>query len=90
MIPDRLGNRRVDSFRNILETGRIGLLFLIPAFEETLRINGRAIIIHDEEWLIPLAAQGKVPTVALAVEVEECYLQCAKAIMRSKLWQPDK
>ena len=87
LIPDRPGNRRVDSFRNILETGRIGILFLVPGVGETLRINGRAAIIRDEAWLTPLSAQGKRPLVAIAVEVDECYLQCAKAILRSKLWK---
>ncbi|TVP99373.1 MAG: hypothetical protein EA381_10075 [Planctomycetaceae bacterium] len=79
--------RRVDSFRNILETGSVGLLFLIPGFGETLRVNGRAAIIRDEAWLAPLAAHGKWPLGALAVEVEECYLQCAKALLSSKLWK---
>ena len=88
LIPDRFGNRRVDSYRNILETGRIGLLFLVPGFGETLRVNGRAVLITGEAWLTPLTAQGKRPLVAVAVEVEECFLQCAKAIIRSKLWDP--
>ena len=88
LIPDRPGNRRVDSFRNIVETGRIGLLFLVPGVGETLRVNGRAAIIRDEAWLMPLSAQGKRPLLAVAVEVEECYLQCAKALLRSKLWEP--
>ena len=87
LIPDRLGNKRVDSYRNILETGRIGLLFLVPGFGETLRVNGRAVLIRDEAWLTPLTAQGKRPLVAVAVEVEECFLQCAKALIRSKLWE---
>lgn len=90
LIPDRYGNKRVDSFRNILETGRVGLLILIPGFSETLRVNGRAVIIRDEAWLAPMTAQGKRPLVAIAVEVEECFLQCAKALMRSKLWKPDE
>jgi PPOX class probable FMN-dependent enzyme len=88
LIPDRLGNKRFDSFRNILETGRIGLLFLIPGVGETLRVNGRAILIRDESWLNPLTAQGKRPLLAAAVEIEECYLQCAKALIRSRLWEP--
>ena len=87
LIPDRPGNRRVDSFRNIVETGRVGLLFLVPGMGETLRINGRAILIRDEAWLMPLSAQGKRPQLAVAVEIEECYLQCAKALIRSKLWE---
>jgi len=86
LIPDRFGNKRADSFRNILETGRIGLLFLVPGFGETLRVNGRAVLIRDKAWLTPLTVQGKRPLVAVAVEVEECFLQCAKALIRSKLW----
>ena len=88
LIPDRPGNKRADSFRNILETGSIGLLFLIPGVGETLRVNGRAAIIRDENWLAVLSAEGKRPAVAIAVSVEECFLQCAKALLRSKLWEP--
>jgi PPOX class probable FMN-dependent enzyme len=88
LIPDRPGNKRLDSFRNLLETGRIGLLFLVPGMAETLRVNGRAVIIRDEAFLGPLSANGKRPLLAVAVEVEECYLQCAKALLRSKLWEP--
>ncbi len=88
LIPDRPGNKRVDSFRNILETGSIGLLFLVPGVGETLRINGRAVIIRDAAWLTLLSARGKQPLIAVAVEVEECFLQCAKALLRSKLWEP--
>ena len=87
LVPDRAGNKRVDSYRNILETGRIGLLFLVPGVGETLRVNGRAAIIRDEAWLTPLSFQGKRPAVAVAVEIEECFLQCAKALIRSKLWE---
>ena len=87
LIPDRFGNKRVDSFRNILETGRIGLLFLVPGFGETLRVNGRAVLIRDEAWLAPLTAHGNRPLVAVAIEVDECFLQCAKALIRSKLWE---
>lgn len=87
LIPDRRGNKRFDSLRNILETGHVGLLFLVPGFGETLRVNGRAAVVRDEAWLAPLAAQGTRPAVAVAVEVRECYLQCAKAVIRSKLWE---
>lgn len=87
LIPDRIGNKRVDSYRNVQETGRIGLLFLVPGSGETLRVNGRAALIRDEPWLAPLTAQGKCPLLAVAVEVEECFLQCAKALIRSKLWE---
>jgi len=88
LIPDRPGNKRVDTFRNILETGSIGLLFLVPGVGETLRVNGRAAVIRDEAWLTPLSAEGKRPLVAIAVAIEECFLQCAKALLRSKLWEP--
>ena len=87
VIPERAGNRRADSLRNILETGRIGLLFLVPGLGETLRVNGRACIIRDDDVLATLSVQGKQPTVGIGVEVEECFLQCAKALIRSKLWQ---
>jgi PPOX class probable FMN-dependent enzyme len=86
VIPERPGNRRTDSLRNVIETGAVGLLFLIPGLGETLRVNGRACVIQDEEILPTLAAQGKTPQVAVAVDVEECFLQCAKALLRSELW----
>lgn len=89
LIPERAGNKRVDSQRNILETGRVGLIFLIPGFGETLRVNGQAAIVRDDAFLTPLTAQGKKPLVAVAVRVEECFLQCAKALLRSKLWKPE-
>lgn len=85
---ERLGNRRADSFHNILETGRIGLLFLIPGLGETLRVNGVACVFRDDEVLASMSVQGKQPALGIGVEVEECYLQCAKAVIRSKLWEP--
>lgn len=90
IIPDRRGNRRADSLRNVIETGRVGLLFFIPGLGETLRVNGRACVICDEEVLAPLAVEGKPPIVGITVEVEECFLQCAKAVLRSKLWESRK
>ena len=90
VIPDRRGNRRVDSLRNIIETGRIGLLFLIPGLGETLRVNGRACLIRDDEILASFAVGEKQPLIGIAVEIEECFLQCAKAIIRSKLWDSNK
>ncbi len=86
LIPERRGNRRADSLRNVIETGRAALLFLIPGVGETLRVNGRACVIRDDEVLAPLAVEGKRPLVGIVVEVEECFLQCAKAVIRSKLW----
>ncbi len=87
IIPERRGNRRADSLKNIIATGQVGLLFMIPGTSETLRVNGKAFVIRDEEVLAPLAADGKPPLVGIVVEVEECFLQCAKAIIRSKLWE---
>lgn len=87
-IAERPGNRRADSLRNIIETGRAGLLLLVPGVGETLRINGRASVLRDEDVLASLAIHGKQPVVAIGVEVEECYFQCAKALLRSKLWDP--
>ena len=86
IVPERPGNRRVDSLLNIVETGSIGLLFLIPGFEETLRVNGRASVVRDADVLERTAARGKLPVAAIGVEVEECYLHCAKAFKRSELW----
>ena len=88
LIPDRPGNRRVDSLRNILSNPHVGLVFLIPGLDETLRVNGRACIVRDPDLLEPLAVRGHVPTVAIGVTVEECYVHCAKAFRRSQTWQP--
>jgi len=90
VIPDRPGNRRLDGMRNLLENPHVGLLFLIPGLEETLRINGRAWIIRDEEVLARCAVMGKRPTLGLAVYAEECFIHCAKAFKRAQLWQPDQ
>ena len=87
LIPDRPGNRRVDSLRNILQSGQVGLLFLIPGVEDSLRVNGRAWLTRDPALLAGLAAQGKTPVLAIGVQISECFLQCAKALKRSQLWQ---
>lgn len=87
-VPDRPGNRRIDGMRNIIENPHVGLIFLIPGREETLRVNGRAWIVRDADLLARMEVQGKRPQLAIGVEVEECFLHCAKAFKRSKLWQP--
>lgn len=89
-IPDRPGNKRLDGMRNILGNPHVGLIFLIPGRRETLRVNGRACITRDETLLASLEAMGKRPVLAVGVEVEEVYLHCAKAFIRSALWQPDR
>lgn len=90
LVPDRPGNKRFDGMRNLLENPGIGLLFLVPGSEETLRVNGRARIVRDPEWLARLAAHGKTPQLAIAVEVEEAFLHCAKCVKRSGLWEPTR
>lgn len=85
-IPDRPGNRRVDTFRNVLQNPRVGLLFLIPGRQETLRVNGRAAIVRDLRLRERMAVNGKVPELALVVSVEEAFVHCGKCILRSRLW----
>ncbi len=88
-IPDRLGNRRADTLINIAQTGRIGMLFLVPTKRETLRVNGRAQVVRDGWLREQLAMQGKQPDLAIVVEVDEAFIHCAKCMIRSQLWEPD-
>ncbi len=85
-IPDRPGNRRADTFRNLIENPRVGLLFLIPGKQETLRVAGAALIVRDRWVREPMAVAGKLPDFALVVTVTEAFFHCAKCIIRSKLW----
>lgn len=89
MLPDRPGNRRVDSLRNILSDPRIALLFLIPGQGETLRVNGRAEISTDPAHLALFEIKGKLPISVLLVQIDTVYFQCSKAIVRSKIWDPE-
>lgn len=86
---DLAGNNRLDSFRNLLAHPAIGLLFLVPGVDETLRVNGRAVLTTDDDVRAACAIDGKVPKVAIGVEVEECFVHCAKAFRRSGLWRPE-
>ncbi len=86
LIPDRPGNRRVDSFQNVISGGHVGLIFFVPGINETLRANGAARIVTDPDALAPLAAQGKLPVAGLRVAIEEVFFHCGKALIRSKLW----
>jgi PPOX class probable FMN-dependent enzyme len=90
VLPERPGNRRADSLHNILERPQVGLLVLIPGRGEALRINGRACLVRDEILLAEMAVQGKTPQLAIAVVVEECFLHCARALLRANLWKPDQ
>ncbi len=86
IIPDAKGNNRVDSLSNISETGQIGLLFMIPGVDETLRINGKASIATDTQYLKLFDSEKNPPKACIVVVIEELFLHCAKAFMRSKLW----
>ena len=88
VVPDRRGNNRIDSLRNLINDPRVALLFLIPGVSETLRIMGRATISTDPELCASFTMQGKAPRTVLVIAVEQVFFQCAKAIVRSKLWDP--
>lgn len=88
-IPDRPGNRRADTFRNLLRDPRLGILFLIPGKTETLRISGEARIVRDAELRRSMAVAGKVPALALVVHVDRAFIHCPKCMIRSALWQPE-
>jgi PPOX class probable FMN-dependent enzyme len=90
MMPDRRGNNRVDSLRNIVRDPRIALLFLIPGSGSTLRVNGRARVSIDPDLLTSFEVGGKAPRTVVVMTVDEIYFQCARAIVRSDLWNPDK
>lgn len=85
-IPDRPGNNRMDTMLNIIENPNVGLLFMVPGFEDLLRVNGRAQIVRDEDLLGQAVVNGKTPKVGIRVAVDEAYLHCAKAVKRSRLW----
>lgn len=90
LIPDRPGNNRLDTLANILANPAVGLLFMVPGFDDTLRINGTARLTRDPALLSTLAVHDRVPTVAIVVTVQEVFLHCAKAFRRSGLWDPDQ
>ncbi len=89
LVPDRRGNNRLDSFSNILQNPHVGLIFMVPGINETLRINGRGRIVDEEALLGPLSVQGKQPLAGLLVTMEEAFFHCGKALIRSKLWNPE-
>ncbi|SEE26609.1 MULTISPECIES: MSMEG_1061 family FMN-dependent PPOX-type flavoprotein [Streptomyces] len=89
-IPDATGNKRLDTMHNVLQTGRVGLLFLIPGRPTTLRVNGRACVSARPELLARLAPVGKPPVTAIVVDVEQVYPHCPKSLMRANAWQPER
>ena len=88
-IPDRRGNNRLDTLRNIVADERVALLMLIPGWNETLRINGRAHINADPDLLSSMEMQGKIPTSAIVIEIDTMYFQCARALKRARLWDAE-
>ncbi|MEM7743867.1 MAG: MSMEG_1061 family FMN-dependent PPOX-type flavoprotein [Pseudomonadota bacterium] len=89
LVPDRLGNGRLDSFENLLGDPTVSLIFLIPGHNDTLRVGGRGQLSTQPDLLEGLAVNGRAPNMALIVTVEEAYLHCAKCMIRSKMWHPD-
>ena len=89
LIPDRKGNRRVDTMRNILENPNVGLIMMLPGVEEVLRINGKAKLTEDSSMLRASAVNDSVPAMGIIVKIDDVFFHCAKAIIRSKLWDPE-
>jgi len=90
LIPDRLGNNRVDTLGNLIARPGVGLIFFVPGINETLRVNGQAQVTTDPALLEPLAVNGKVPRSGILVAADEIYFHCGKALIRSDLWNPQK
>jgi PPOX class probable FMN-dependent enzyme len=89
LIPERKGNKLLFTFQNILENPHVGIIFLVPATNETLRVNGTAELLDDPAILQRLGARGNPALMAVRVTVQQCFFHCAKAFLRSQLWQPD-
>jgi PPOX class probable FMN-dependent enzyme len=90
LLPDRRGNNRADSLRNIIRDGRVALLFIIPGSATTLRVNGRAVVRTDEDLVRSFTVEDSPPRSVIVISVESVYFQCARAIIRSDLWNPEK
>jgi uncharacterized protein len=88
LLPDRRGNNRIDSLRNIVENPAVALLFLIPGIDQTLRINGRAEVTVDPALLQRFAVAGKLPKAVVRITVDEAFVQCPRALLRAELWNP--
>ena len=88
-IPERPGNRRADTFTNVLETGSVALICIVPGMDETMRINGTAEITTDPDLLASMAVEGHTPQLALVVHVEEAFIHCGKAFKRGRVWDPE-
>ena len=88
LLPDRPGNNRVDSFQNILTAPGVGMIFFVPGIDETLRVNGTARLLDESEALEPSTVAGRTPRTGLVITIQEAFFHCAKALRRSKLWDP--
>lgn len=88
-IPDRPGNNRLDSLSNILSNPSVGLLFIVPGFDDSLRVNGQATLVNDPDILEGMSVKDRAPTLAIVVKVSTVFMHCAKAFLRSQLWNPD-
>lgn len=86
LVPDRVGNNRIDGLRNIVSNGHIALIFFIPGREDMLRVNGRATVVRDDDLIERLTVEGKRPKTAILVDVEQCFLHCSRAAKRSGIW----
>lgn len=89
VFADRKGNRRIDSMRNVIENPQVGMLFLVPGTDETVRVNGHATISTDPDLCAKLSVQGKPATLVVIVAIEEVFTHCARSILRSKIWEPE-
>jgi len=90
LLPDRRGNNRTDSLKNVIRDPRVGLLFLVPGSGTTLRVNGRAALSIDQELRASFAVEGKLPRTVMVITVETVFFQCARAIHRAELWNPER
>ncbi|WP_232666277.1 pyridoxamine 5'-phosphate oxidase family protein [Pseudonocardia sp. TRM90224] len=89
-MPERPGNRRVDGYHNIMANPHVGLIFLVPGRNDTLRVNGRARLVRDAPYFDDMVVKGHRPVLAMEVDVEEAFYHCAKAFLRSSLWKPEE
>ena len=89
LVPDRRGNNRVDSLRNVVRDPRVALLFMVPGAGNTLRVNGKAVLSIEPALLASFAVEEKAPRSVMVVSVQEVYFQCSRALMRSDLWNPE-
>ena len=88
LIPERLGNKRGDTLNNVLTHPNVGMIFMIPGVDETLRVNGRASIVDDPALLAPMALNGKTPKLAIRIDVTDAFIHCGRALKRARLWNP--